>query len=104
MRIENERLLAEFRHAARCEWCGKRTPQGCDPAHLFSRGAGRVDVRDNLAALCRECHTKQHAGNEPTVEQLLVLVAKREGKTPQTIRNKIARIRRDTSKKVWVVE
>lgn len=52
MRIENKRLLREFAKATRCDFCGRHT-QGCDPAHLWSRGAGRLDIRCNLMSLCR---------------------------------------------------
>ena len=51
MKLIDEALLDRFRHAERCEWCGKKTPQGCDPAHIFSRGAGRVDIAGNLVSL-----------------------------------------------------
>ena len=70
MRIVDPAMLGMFRLAHRCDFCGRATPHGCDPAHLFSRGAGRLDVRINLMSLCRgmfeghyaSCHEDQHAG------------------------------------------
>jgi hypothetical protein len=104
MRIENENLLDWFRNAPKCEWCRKPTPAGCDPHHVRSRGAGRIDVRENLVSLCRVCHTIHHAGCEPTTEDLLEVVAKREGRTVESIRRKIDRLRNDDRVKVWVVK
>lgn len=69
----------------RCEWCDRKQPQGCDPAHIFSRGAGRVDHDWNLAGLCRECHGASHSGLPPSREQLIKLAAEREGVTPEQI-------------------
>jgi hypothetical protein len=102
MRVEDDDLLAEFRKPGCCECCGRPCPDGRDPAHLLSRGAGRVDIRENLASLRRECHTSSHGGNSPRVWRLFIIVARREGTTPRLIWEKIQRIRRD-SRKVWNV-
>lgn len=32
-----------------------------DPAHVRSVGAGGGDEHGNVIALCRQCHTRQHA-------------------------------------------
>lgn len=104
MRIVCKRLLKEFAAKTRCEFCGRHSSTGLDPAHIWSRGAGRVDVKENLVSLCRECHTRSHAGHEPTREQLLAIAAKREGCTPDDITEMVYRLRRDDSCKIWVVE
>lgn len=104
MKVINESLLDEFRIRQSCEWCGRPTPGGCDPAHVRTRGAGRVDVRENVCGLCRWCHTSSGDGNDPTTAQLLALVARREGKSVAAIRAKIDRIRADQSVKVWRVK
>lgn len=94
MRILDPDMLDRFRSAWRCEWCGRYMPTGCDPAHLFSRGAGGPDAAINLASLCRWCHRSSHDGNEPTREQLLRIVAAREGTTPEAIVEEVHRLRR----------
>jgi hypothetical protein len=83
----NQTILDMFRHAHNCEWCGRQTPEGCDPAHIISRGAGGPDHPLNLIALCRgwhegdftSCHVRTHQGLEPTASQLFQIVAMREG-------------------------
>lgn len=87
-------LMERFRRKRRCEWCNCPLPNGADPAHIFSRGAGQVDIAGNLVALCRKDHNRNHAGLEPTPKQLLALAAKREGTTPEAIRAEVYRIRR----------
>lgn len=78
MIIENEKLLQSFREATRCELCGSPTPQGADPHHLMTRGAGRVDIPGNLASLDRCCHMTVHAKDQ-IASELKQIVAKREG-------------------------
>lgn len=94
MIIEDQQLIVEFRCKRKCEWCGKKTDAGLDPAHIFSRGAGRVDHRWNMAALCRVCHTNNHAGHEPTHYDLLAIVAAREGILQSMIEHLVFSIRR----------
>lgn len=103
MKLIDDDLLREFRESSSCEYCGKRTPGGTDPAHIFSRGAGRVDIRENLVSLCRECHTRSHAGGEPNKETLLAIAAKREKTTQDKITCRIYEIRRDMTVKVLMV-
>lgn len=79
MRIVNNAIRAEFAARVRCEHCKKPCPQGCDPAHCYSRGAGWVDIRCNLVALCRVCHGNNHANHEPYLNDLLQIAADREG-------------------------
>lgn len=102
MRIINKPLLRRFAEVYRCEYCGCRTP-GADPAHIFGRGAGRVDIPANIVSLCRQCHTSSHAGGYPTFDDLLLIAAKREGVTPEWIVDEVYRIRRDRSCKVLEV-
>ena len=73
-------LVAEFRAAWRCEWCWTRTPDGCELAHVFTRGTGEgshIDVQYNLVSLCRQCYKSYHEGNRPTHVDLIALVDKR---------------------------
>ena len=90
MRIVNEDVLQRFREFRFCECCNTPTPGGTDPAHIGSRGAGRVDAAWNLCALDRACHTRHHAGGKPTRQDLLAIAAKREGTTVQAILDALA--------------
>lgn len=98
MILKDPDLLAEFRAATACEYCERPTPHGCDPAHILSRGAGRVDIRGNLVSLCRWCHDSSHYGNAPYTSELLAIAAKREGTTVEWIRLEVYRIRREPKK------
>ena len=93
MRIEHEDLMDVFRFKTRCECCGVSVA-GCDPAHIYSRGAGRVDIASNFVGLANLCHTKSHAGHQPNRKRLLEIAAKREGTTPQAITDTVQFIRR----------
>ena len=93
MKHEDEALLQEFRVKCICERCGKRVWTGLDPHHLLSKGAGRVDIRCNLAALCRECHNLVHS-NPDELANLFQRVADREGMTVEAIKEEVWRIRR----------
>ena len=101
MRIVDEPLLREFCFAPNCEWCNDYSQFGRDPAHIFSRGAGRVDIRENLVALCRLCHNLHHAGLRPTRKELLKVAAKREGTTPKRIERIVQLIRRTPAPIGW---
>lgn len=103
MKVIDKDLLKRFREKTQCEFCGVQSHDGMDPAHIFSRGAGRIDVSPNIVALCRECHTRSHAGGEPNKQQLLAIAAAREGLDVDEIVDKIYRLRRDDRVKVWVV-
>lgn len=93
MILRDDDVLAKFRAAWRCEWCLKPTPSGCDPAHVFSRAAGRVDAAFNLWAACRSCHQNAHTG-QICREAILAMVAKREGITVAEIRSRVNAVRR----------
>lgn len=92
MRIIDEALLQEFRYVWQCEFCNRSTP-GCDPHHIFSRGAGRLDIRENIVSLCRKCHQLNHDG-KITRAELLDIVARREHTTAAKIVAKVYRLRR----------
>lgn len=93
MRIIDTDVLAAFRRKTACEWCGEPSRVGLDPHHFwFSRGASRLDHPWNLISLCRPCHNGAHAGAISRVS-LLAVVAKREGKTPETIELKLIALR-----------
>jgi hypothetical protein len=101
MLIENKELRYAFRLTGFCEWCERRVP--VDPAHVFavgSGGGGRLDVRINLVALCRICHTNAHNGAGPTFEQLLDIVAKREGIQAQDIVDVVHFLRRTPNRPI----
>jgi hypothetical protein len=80
--LRDEEALAQCRSRNKCEWCGVKTPRGCDPHHYYFRkgfgGWGRIDHAYNLIALCRQCHEDAHFGHI-TRHDFLALVAAREG-------------------------
>ena len=95
MKIIDEALLDEFRSAQRCEWCGRPTPGGCDPHHVFACGRSngfRLDIRINLLALDRWCHDRAHRG-KISRKQLLAIIAIREGRPAEEIELEIIRLR-----------
>ena len=99
MKIVNDDLLAEFRCRPACEVCGRSTAAGADPHHLLARGMGggnQMDVRENLIALCRTCHTAAHAGNIKR-GNLVRLVAKREGLLPDELMDRLHELQRRTT-------
>lgn len=86
MRWPDEQLLDEFRFAPSCEACGRRV-MPLDPHHCYrTRGQGgtRIDLRINLIALCRLCHTQ--AGIDSAFNRTLqAKIAQREGTTTERI-------------------
>lgn len=58
----------------------------------------RVDKAINLVAICRVCHTAAHYEGRPGYDDLIALVAKREGRTVDDIEREIAADRRRTRK------
>ncbi len=86
--IIDEGLLDDYRAASRCWYCGRRAH--CQPHHLFGRGqegCTRFDVRENLVALCLECHQAHHMSLQPMTLDLLAIVAARLGTTQEAIRD-----------------
>lgn len=98
MKLIDRKLLREFSEKGCCEFCHKKGP--VDAHHIFGRGAGRVDIRENLVSLDRACHTSSHAGCAPDRVQLLAISSKREGKTPDEIMLAVYAVRNDQSQKV----
>lgn len=92
MRIVDIECAERIREMAgyRCEVC--REPAST-VHHLWSRGAGQVDLPINEICLCQTCHIKTHAGNEPTKAQLLAIVSQREGWPSDVIEEEIYRVR-----------
>ena len=94
MKIVNEPLLKLFRQKPHCEICGRRSDGWLDPHHIHAKGMGaghRMDHRFNLLAVCRCCHNKIHMANltidgrAATKEDLLFIVAQREGVAQESI-------------------
>jgi hypothetical protein len=78
LKIVNPTLTRSFLRRGKCRFCGKGPIDLCGH-HLFSKGAGQLDISINLIALgmpltC-DCHGSHHDGNEPSFEQLLALSA-----------------------------
>lgn len=102
MRIVSEKTLAKYRGPGRCEWCCRPVSRR-EAAHVFARGmgsGGRLDIDINLVALCGafsgglNCHHESHQGREPTTDDLLAVVAAREGTTQDAIRVAVRDLRR----------
>ncbi len=70
-----------------CEYCGNTSESMAKHTHhIKSRGSRgkNIELKENKIILCAECHAKAHAGKIGRWE-LIVFVAKREGKTPEQI-------------------
>jgi 5-methylcytosine-specific restriction endonuclease McrA len=92
MKVVDKKLLRKVSERVICENCGRPGPT--DPHHLFTRGSGRVDVSENLLALCRECHNGFHSCGKPSRNELLAISAKKHKTTPEKIMAKVYRLRR----------
>lgn len=112
MRYENEKTLDLFRGPGTCEWCLRFCPVR-EPAHIFARGmggGGRLDVRINLVALgstklfACPCHTNNHSGHEPTQNDLIFIVARRERVNPVDLKDALIALRwfRTDASKQWL--
>lgn len=69
MKIQNEAVLDRFRGPGICLWCRKPVTRR-EPDHVFTRGAGQLDISINIAGLCAPfvggaCHAKRHGGSLP---------------------------------------
>lgn len=93
MKLENERLLDEYRALSFCECCFLPTFGKTDPHHVECRGMGggsRLDIRINVLGLRRACHDEA-----PKKKALMLkLIAQREGTTVEDIRAVVALLRR----------
>ncbi len=92
---DDEGLLDEFRGPGRCEFC-RRWCVAREAAHIVTRGFGgwsRMDIRINLVSLGSAyecgCHYHAHQGGRPTITDLLVIVAAREGRTPVDVQDEL---------------
>ncbi len=94
MKIDNKKLREEIGAKRVCEYCRKSCLTPPDVHHLFSRGAGWVDVRCNLIAICRTCHQLTHAGKEPQPLHLAIVIAEREKVVVVDIETTVQFIRR----------
>jgi hypothetical protein len=91
--------LAACRNRPACECCKRRPP--CEAHHVWFRGMGggsRLDVPINLIALCRQCHNQVHAGVIRR-DDLLAIVALREGMLQDDIEAEINRLKRSPKEK-----
>ena len=101
MQIADEACLDLFRGPGRCEWCGKMVKQR-EPHHILHRGSGRVDIPENLVALCAvfsggdDCHYRHHYSGIPSTSELFEIAAAREHTTAEACRLKVyeARLKR----------
>lgn len=93
--------LDKFRKPGLCEYCGRPCPDGRDPHHVWTRGAGTPDDDLFLVSLCRICHTGFHTSGKPSRAELVAIVSEREGKTPEEIERVLYEARRQSLKKGW---
>ncbi len=81
MKITNKKMMNQFRQAPFCELCSARSRGRLEPHHVTSRGHGggwRMDIPENLVALCHECHSLR--GDDPDwLDRFLQIIARREG-------------------------
>lgn len=95
MKVIDPALLDEFRSRGVCELCNR---PGSDPDHwFFARGmgaGGQLDVPENLLTLCRRCHDLRHQEGRPSKEVLLLIVARREGKSVEEVEQTLYELRR----------
>lgn len=99
MNVPDDTLIASYRKPGVCELCGKRCRMLC-AAHIFSKGAGKVDHPWNLVAVgmdpvngCCDCHLRSHNGPKPSREDFLRVVADREEVSPEHITETISAVR-----------
>ncbi len=103
MIVKQEEVLALFRGPGPCENCGKVCKR-LEPHHWRCRGAdggARLDLPINLIALGSAfdcgCHQRAQNGIIPS-EQILWIIARREGSTPRRIEARIWKILRTPKK------
>jgi hypothetical protein len=94
VRIDNPSLRWLFSGNLVCEYCRRPAFGGTQCAHVFSRGAGHVDIPGNLVSLCASCHHESHNGRLITRADLLRTAAEREGLLPEEIEDVVHELRR----------
>lgn len=71
-----------------CEYCGEYAESGHHRHHIRHRVGNHkeidLDIKENLICLCGKCHTMAHIGRIKRW-QLIEIVARREGITPQQV-------------------
>jgi ferredoxin len=84
-RIKDKKMIKECR-LDHCEHCPNMPAYG-EPHHIYTVGSGGGDIKENLIQLscANACHTKAHTG-EISKDELLLIVAEREGKTVEQIK------------------
>ncbi len=95
MKIIDEALLSKVRARTHCEVCLVWTAP-IQPHHIMSRGmggAGRMDITENLVAVCPNCHRLIHDGHIHR-DLLVKIVAAREKTTPEAVWEKLWELRR----------
>lgn len=108
MKIVDKPLLDEMRRSPICQYCGRPTPSGCDPAHVLSRGAGGSDIRSNVLALCRgfdagewiSCHHSHHTGRI-TSDDLWRAIARRDNRTFEEVKAEVLYVRNLPKGSAW---
>ncbi len=85
MKIENDAMRDLFKLAGKCSLCEKACPQGRDPHHVMTRGAGGSDVRIGLISICRECHSTKVDSKNGT-DRCWAEIARREKATVDEIK------------------
>lgn len=80
-RIKDKKMIAMMRKP-HCERCRSRAYG--EPHHIFTRGSGGGDIRENLIQLCIDCHIGAH-DSRVGQRELIDIVAQREGKTSDEI-------------------
>lgn len=85
-----ERKMIQRCRKSYCEYCGK--PSNIEPHHVFTVGSGGGDIKENLIQLCTMHHIQAHGG-EIRKEELIEIIAKREGMTAEEVykANRIAK-------------
>lgn len=97
MRVENKAFLKSRCRVGRCEWCGKKGINLC-AAHVFSKGAGRIDHPLNCVDVGLEpwdcpCHVESHQLGYPGKDEFLTVIAAREQELQPDIETTIHLIR-----------
>lgn len=88
-RITDRKMIQKCRKSY-CEYGGE--PASIEPHHVFTVGAGGGDIKENLVQLCTKHHIQAHSG-EISKEELLGIIARREGMTVDEVSrvNRIAK-------------